>query len=97
MMFSQYFLIEAFTRRVKVGTLASLPIKNILRLRRKKLARTHGFSCELFHYSNPCFYNVAPPYHFSSNSMMMAMGSVVECKLRLLCDFMAHNRDSLKY
>ena len=97
MMFSQCFLIEAVTRRVEVDALARLPVTSILRLRRIKLARTHGFSCELFHYSNPCFYNVAPPYHFSSNSMMMAMGSVVECKLRLLCDFMAHNRDSLKY
>ena len=64
MMFSQYFLIEAFTRRVKVGTLASLPIKNILRLRRNKRARTHDSFYELLHYPNPYFSSVASPYLF---------------------------------
>lgn len=77
MMFSQYFLIEAFTRRVKVDTLARLPVTNILRLRRNMRARTHDFSYELYHYSNPYFSSVAPPYLFSSNTMIMIVNSVV--------------------
>ena len=77
MMFSQYFLIEAFTRRVKVDTLARLPVTNILRLRRNMRARTHDFSYELYHYSNPYFSSVAPLYLFSSNTMIMIVNSVV--------------------
>ena len=76
-MLSQYFLIEAFARRAKVDTLARLPVTNILRLRRNMRARPHDFSCELYHYSNLYFSSVAPPYLFSSNSMMMTMNSVV--------------------
>ena len=64
MLFSQSFLIEAFTRRVTVDTLARLPVTNVLRLRRNKRARTHDFSYDLFHYSNPYFSSVAPPYLF---------------------------------
>ena len=77
MMFSKYSLIEAFTRIVKLDTLARLPVTNILRLRRNMRARTHDFSYELYHYSNPYFSSVAPPYLFSSNSVMMTINSVV--------------------